>query len=340
MKKTNYIMPTTVTGSHANPSWMWTAINEINAGNYGVTDIKETYDDAVDIAILDQTKAGIDIITDGEMRRNNFIQSFYEKMTGLEIREPQRKTGLKSYDSHIRYICKEKITIPNGLGITEEFLYTKLHTNKQIKVTCPGPLTLTIHIRPEKAYANRLDLAWEFSKIINSELKALVDNGANFIQIDEPSFAIVPGELNEWIKLFNETVKDVKAKIALHICFGNLTSRPRGNRSYKWMFPELTKAHTDQLVLEFANREMKEIEIWQEFANQIELSAGVVDVKSFYIETPEDVANKIEEILKYGPAEKLLLNPDCGFSQLPRWITKLKLEALVEGTKIAKGSAN
>ena len=101
-------MPTTVTGSHANPSWMWTAINEINAGNYGVTDIKETYDDAVDIAILDQTKAGIDIITDGEMRRNNFIQSFYKKMTGLEAREPLRKTGLKSYDSHIRYICKEK----------------------------------------------------------------------------------------------------------------------------------------------------------------------------------------------------------------------------------------
>ena len=168
----------------------------------------------------------------------------------------------------------------------------------------------------------------------------MVDNGANFIQIDEPSFAIVPGELNEWIKLFNETVKNVKAKIALHICFGNLASRSRGNRSYKWMFPELTKANTDQLVLEFANREMKEVEIWKEFANQMELSAGVVDVKSFYIETPEDVANKIDEILKYGPAEKLLLNPDCGFSQLPRWITKLKLEALVKGTKIAKGSAN
>ena len=340
MKKTNPIIPTTVVGSHANPSWMWSAIDEINAGNYGITDIKETYDDAVDIAILDQTKAGIDIITDGEMRRSNFIQSFYKKMTGLEIREPLRKTGLTSYDSHVRYICKEKITLPNGLGINEEFLYTKAHTKKQIKVTCPGPLTLTIHIKPEKPYKSRLDLAWEFSKIINSELKELVDNGADFIQIDEPSFAIVPGELNEWIKLFNETVKDVQAKIALHICFGNLTSRPRGNRTYKWMFPELTNANTDQLVLEFANREMKEVEIWQEFANQMELSAGVVDVKSFYVETPKDVASKIDEILKFGPAEKLLLNPDCGFSQLPRWISKLKLEALVEGTKIARGLIN
>ena len=340
MKKTNPIIPTTVVGSHANPSWMWSAIDEINAGNYGITDIKETYDDAVDIAILDQTKAGIDIITDGEMRRSNFIQSFYKKMTGLEIREPLRKTGLTSYDSHVRYICKEKITLPNGLGINEEFLYTKAHTKKQIKVTCPGPLTLTIHIKPEKPYKSRLDLAWEFSKIINSELKELVDNGADFIQIDEPSFAIVPGELNEWIKLFNETVKDVQAKIALHICFGNLTSRPRGNRTYKWMFPELTNANTDQLVLEFANREMKEVEIWQEFANQMELSAGVVDVKSFYVETPKDVASKIDEILKFGPAEKLLLNPDCGFSQLPRWIAKLKLEALVEGTKIARGLIN
>ena len=337
MKKIRSIIPTTVVGSHANPSWMWSAINEINSGNYGITDIKETYDDAVDIAILDQTRAGIDIITDGEMRRNNFMQSFYKKMTGLEIREPLRKTGLKSYDSHIRYICKEKITLPNGLGITEEFLYTKKNTHKPIKVTCPGPLTLTIHIRPDQIYKKRLDLAWEFSKIINSELKELVKNGADFIQIDEPSFAIVPGELDEWIKLFNETVKDVHAKIALHICFGNLSSRPRGNRTYKWMFPNLNNANTNQLVLEFANRELKEVEIWQELSPETELSAGVIDVKSFYIETPENVANKIEEILKFGPPEKLLLNPDCGFSQLPRWITKLKLEALVKGSQLIKG---
>ena len=187
--------------------------------------------------------------------------------------------------------------MPEGLGIVDEFRYARGRTDKPTKVTCPGPLTLTMHIRPQEGYGSRLDLAWEFADAINAELKALVEAGADYIQLDEPSFAIIPGALGEWVDLYNASVEGDNAKLALHVCFGNLSSRPRGKRTYRWMFPALLETRSDQLVLEFANREMKESELWGEVGDGRELGAGVVDVKSFYDEKPEDVAERIREML-------------------------------------------
>ena len=332
------ILPTSVIGSHAYPSWMWTALEAVDAGKYGVTDKQELFDDAVNIAILDQERAGIDIISDGEMRRWYFVQSFYRRMGGLERLEPLRKVGLYSYDSVPRYRPTGRVTIPKGLGIVEEFEYLKKHTARRVKATCPGPVTLSIHIRikDKEFYRDRTELYWEFVPVINAELKALVEAGADLIQIDEPSAAIVTGELTEYIKLFNAVVEGVKAKIAYHVCFGNLSSRPRGKREYAWMLPQLLEAKCEQLVLEFANREMKEVELLKEIAADREVGAGVIDVKSFYLEPPGDVAQRILQVLKYVPAEKLTLVPDCGFFQLPRWVTALKLNALAQGTKLVR----
>lgn len=330
------LLPTTVIGSHAIPSWFWTATEEIDKGNYGSTDIREAFDDAVDLAMLDQERAGVDIISDGEMRRWYFVQSFYRRMTGLVDEPPLRKIGLYAYDSPPRYRAVDKVTVPEGLGIVDEFNYAKAHTDRPLKATCPGPLTLTMHIRPGEGYKDRHDLAWEFAGVINAELKALVEAGADYIQIDEPSFAIIPGEFEGWIEMYNSAVQGVDAKLALHICFGNLSSRPRGKRSYRWMFPAVLDARADQLVFEYANREMSEIDLWPEFGVESELGAGVIDVKSFYVEKPEDVAERIEAILEHVPAEKLYINPDCGFFQLPRWITQLKLNAMVAGTQLVR----
>jgi 5-methyltetrahydropteroyltriglutamate--homocysteine methyltransferase len=199
-------------------------------------------------------------------------------------------------------------------------------------------LTLTIHIqlRDEKIYKSRLDLAWEMVGPINAELKALVATGAELVQIDEPSFAIIPGEATEWVRLVNAALDGVDAKRVLHVCFGNLGSRPRGRRDYSPFFPALLEAQCDQFSFEFANRELKEASIYQDVGIDRELAAGVVDVKSFYVETPDDVAERVRTILKHVPAEKLWLTPDCGFFQLPRWLTFLKLKSLVEGVKIVR----
>ena len=334
--KTLPIIPTTVIGSYATPSWLYTAMDEIEKGNYAQTDIDETNDDAVNMAIMDQERAGVDIISDGEMRRWFFVQSFYERMNGIESDPPLRKVGLYGYDSPPRYHTVGKVTLPDGLGIVEEFQYARAHTERPLKATCPGALTLTMHIRPREGYKDRLELAWEFAHLINAELKALVDAGADFIQLDEPSYAVIPGTTKDWVELYNACVEGVDAKLALHICFGNLTSRPRGKRQYGWMFPELLDANAEQLVFEFANREMSECDLWGRLDIDRELGAGVVDIKSFYRETPEDVAERIREFLKYVPPEKLYVSPDCGFFQLPRWLSYLKLDALVKGTKIVR----
>ena len=335
---TTPLLPTSVIGSHAYPGWMLAGLEAIEAGKFGETDRRELFDDAVKIAIMDQESAGIDIITDGEMRRWYFVQSFYRRMAGLEKLEPLRKMGVYGYDSVPRYRPVAPLTFPKGLGIVEEFKYLKQHTKSKTKATCPGPVTLSIHIRlkDDPIYPSRTKLYWEFVPVLNAELKALVEAGADFIQIDEPSAAIVTGELPEYTKLLNAAIKGVKAKIGYHVCFGNLASRPRGKRDYGWMLDELLKVNCDQLVLEFANREMKEIGLLKEISAHREVGVGVVDIKSFHVESAEDVAQRIREALKYAPAEKMTLVPDCGLFQLPRWLAVLKLKSLVEGTKVVR----
>jgi 5-methyltetrahydropteroyltriglutamate--homocysteine methyltransferase len=330
------LLPTTVIGSHAYPGWMWTALDEVEKGNYGRTDERELYDDAVNMAMLDQEKAGIDIISDGEMRRWYFVQSFYKKIQGIEQEPELRKVGLYGYDSPPRYKAVEKLVVPNGLGIVDEYKYARANTTKPIKVTCPGPLTVTIHVRPGEVYKDRIEMSWDFAKVINKELKELVDLGVEYIQLDEPSFAVIPGQLDDWVDLYNASVEGVDAKIGLHICFGNLTSRPRGKRSYGWMFPKVQECRYDELILEYSNREMSEIEHWHDWAGDKQLGLGAIDVKSFYVEKPEDVAERIRLAMQYGPAEQIVVNPDCGFFQLPRWITRLKLDAMVAGTAIVR----
>ena len=332
-------IPTHVVGSHGFPAWFWTALDRIKAGEYGQSDVRETFDDATQLAIRDQERAGVDIICDGEMRRYFFVQTFYGRMEGLDPVEPLRKTGLYAYDSAPRYRPTQRIRVPAGLGVLDEFRYLKSQTARPVKATCPGPVTLSIHIqlRPGDPYGNdRLALCWDLVPAVNAELKALAAAGADYIQVDEPSAAIVPGQLDEYVKMFNACVDGVPAKIAYHICFGNLMSRPRGKRSYRWMFPAILDARCHQFVFEYANREMAEIDHWKEIGVDREVACGVVDVKSFYLETPEEVAERLRRCATSIPVEKLSAVPDCGFFPVPRWLAAEKLKRLVAGTRLAR----
>ncbi len=333
------LLYTHVMGSHGFPGWFWTALDKIKAGDYGPTDVRETFDDATQLAIRDQERAGIDVISDGEMRRFFFVQTFYGKMDGLEEIEPLRKTGLYAYDSVPRYRPIRKITVPKGLGTVEEFTYLKGQTDRPVKATCPGPVTLSIHVqtRPGDAYDNdRIALCWDLVPAVNAELLALAAAGAEWIQIDEPSAAIVPGQLAEYVKMFNACVEGVRAKIGLHVCFGNLLSRPRGKRSYRFLFPQILGTRCDQFVFEYANREMAEIELWKEVGVDRDVACGVVDVKSFYLESPEDVAERLEQCARFIPLARLSAVPDCGFFPVPRWLAFEKLKRLVAGARLAR----
>jgi 5-methyltetrahydropteroyltriglutamate--homocysteine methyltransferase len=184
-------------------------------------------------------------------------------------------------------------------------------------------------------YRGVVDVAERFAEVINEELKGLVAAGADFIQLDEPARGHVSGQ--EMARLFNLATDGVKAKLAFHICFGNRFGRSRFNRSYRPYFPGVLEARADQFVLEFASRELAELDFIGQFAGEgRELGAGMVDVKGFYPETAEDVADRIRRVLKVWPAEKLYVNPDCGFGWSPRAMCNQKIGALAAGARLVR----
>ncbi len=331
------LLPTTVMGSHALPGWFIYALEGVEADRFGRIEMQELFDDAVDTAIRDQEACGIDIVSDGEMRRHHFIMGFYRRLGGLRRLDPPRRLGRPFYDTEPLYEATEPLRAPNGLGIVEEFRYARGRTAKPLKIACPGPLTLSTPIKRGEAYRDREPLVLDLAGIINAELKALVGAGADFIQIDEPNFRVLYSEPGRLAELFNQVVQGVEAKIALHVCFGNLTARPRDRRSYAELFPLLKRFRADQFVFEFASRELAELEQWKRYGGDRELGFGAIDQKSFYVETPQEVAARIRRALQVCAPEKLVVNPDCGLYETPRWIALLKLRNMVEGTRIVRG---
>ncbi|MCY3999808.1 MAG: cobalamin-independent methionine synthase II family protein [Bacteroidetes bacterium] len=332
------MLKTSVIGSYAIPSWLITSQDAMSRGEYGPEDIRETLDDAVDLAIRDQEEAGIDILTDGEMRRFGFFTAgFYDRLHGLTATEPLRKLGPGGHDQRERYMADEPFFAPDGLGIVDEFLYAQSRTKHALKVTCPGPYTLAGRIQTGKIYKDRMEVATQFAKIINEELKAVVKSGAQFIQLDEPSAAVHKDSPRQYVELFNQSVDRVNAEISLHLCFGNYLGRPVAHRTYTPLFPQILDVDAHEIHLEFANREMAELELATHIADSGRVvAAGIIDVKNYFIETPEIVADRIRQILKYVPADQLVLSPDCGFSETARWAARTKLKALVDGTNIVK----
>jgi 5-methyltetrahydropteroyltriglutamate--homocysteine methyltransferase len=331
------IIPAHTIGSHAWPAWLFTSLEAMQRGEYGEKDWHETQDDAVDIALRDQEDADIDIVTDGEMRRIGFFTAdFYSKFTGLREMDAQRKVGIPGHDQRESYEAIEDVKAPHGLGLVAEYQYLRTRTTRPIKMPIPGPYTLAGRIKPGAVYRDRLEVAWALSGIINAELKALVALGADRVQVDEPSYAVHATTPDEFVRLFNATVEGVNAKVGVHLCFGNYVGRSVARRTYHPIFPYVLDMHAQQFSLEFANRELSEIDLWQQFPNDKELAAGLVDVKNYYCETAEEVAARIRAALQYVAADKLSITPDCGFSQTARWAAKKKLKAMVDGAKIVR----
>lgn len=332
------MLKTSVIGSYAWPSWFITAVEAIKKGEYGPKDIAETLDDAVDLALRDQEDAGVDIVSDGEMRRFGFFTAnFYGRLTGLRSLPPLRRLGPGGHDQRERYEALEPFRALDGLGLVAEYEYVKTRTDCMLKVPCPGPYTLAGRILPGVLYPDRMAVAEQFATIINKELRALVASGASFLQLDEPSYAVHKKDPKRFVDLFNRTVEGVDARISLHLCFGNYIGRPVAHRTYAPLFPHILETHTDELAMEFANRELSEIELAARVVEAgKDVAAGLIDVKNYFIETPEIIADRIRATLKHVPPERLTITPDCGFSQTARWAARAKLKAMVEGTALVR----
>jgi 5-methyltetrahydropteroyltriglutamate--homocysteine methyltransferase len=271
------------------------------------------------------------------MMRVRFIVGFYERIHGIKTLPPPRRLGQPLWDTNTPFEVAERVSAPHGLGIVDEFKLARELTGKRIKATVPGPYTLLVPLKLGGGYTSKETLLADLVGIVNAECRALVAVGADFIQIDEPHHGMYHGSAHDVSKGINKVVEGVEAKIAVHVCFGNLYGRPfSAVRDYTNVFATLDELHASQVVLEFANRGLDDAARWKDFPRDKELGAGVIDVKAFKAETAEEVAARIRALLRYVPADRLWLNPDCGFWETPRWVARQKLNALVAGTHLVR----
>ncbi len=329
---------TTVVGSYPFPGWLEFASE--NLDKFGPADIEEMINDAVIAAIHDQVTAGLDVITDGEQTRLDFNLSFYGFINGIESNQSEtRKWGPAAHDQRGKNSIVDTLSAPNGLGAVAEYQRLKKLAPEGfvLKTSVPGPYTLSGRLLPNEEYKDRFEITEALLPLVRKELEALVEAGCTEITVDEPSMSCYAykEDTKRFVHIFNRTVKPVvgKCRLSTHLCFGNFKGRPVGYRSLKPMLPDFLDMTVDEIHIEMANREFAELELLAPFAEKMNVAVGIIDVKNYYIETVEDVRERIKKCLQYVPIEKLSVAPDCGLSQTARWAARKKLENMVKGAK-------
>ncbi|WP_336517949.1 cobalamin-independent methionine synthase II family protein [Pollutibacter soli] len=333
---------TTVVGSYPFPGWLEFCTQ--NLDKFGPADIDEMVNDAVIAAVHDQVNAGLDVITDGEQTRLDFNLSFYGYLKGIEPNHSEtRKFGPPAHDQRGKHSIVAELTAPKGLGAVAEYKRLKAlaPAGPVLKSSIPGPYTLSGRMLANDRYKDRYAITEALIPIVKKELEDLVAAGCTEITVDEPSMSCYAykEDTKRFRDIFNKTVESVygKCRLSTHLCFGNFKGRPVGYRSLKPMIPDFLDLKVDEVHIEMANREFAEIELLADFAERMDVAVGIIDVKNYYIESEKDVVERIKRCLKYVPAEKLSVAPDCGLSQTARWAAKQKLVNMVKGAKIVRG---
>lgn len=329
---------TTVIGSYPFPGWLEFAVKNLH--EFGNADKEEMIEDAVISAIHDQVASGLDVITDGEQTRLDFNLSFYGFIKGIkENTDELRKWGPAAHDQRGKHSIVETLKAPEGLGTVKEFkrLERLAPPGQALKASVPGPYTLSGRLLPNEKYKDRYDITEAILPFVRKELEDLVSAGCKEITVDEPSMSCYAyrEDTKRFVDIFNRTVSSVygKCRLSTHLCFGNFKGRPVGYRSIAPMLPDFLDLQVDEVHVEMANREFSEIELLQVFAEKMDVAVGIIDVKNYYIETVDDVVERITRCLKFVPATKLAVAPDCGLSQTARWASRQKLASMVKGAK-------
>ncbi len=342
----NNPLRTSVIGSYPFPGWLEFASQHLP--QFGSADIAEAQDDAVITALHDQLAAGLDVVTDGEQTRLDFNLSFYGYLEGLELESASpRRFGPPAHDQRGRHPVTGELRAPRGLGVVEEFqrlqrLFkaAKHPAGVTLKASVPGPYTLSGRLVANQQYPDRWALTEALLPIVRQELESLVAAGCTEISVDEPSMSCYAHKEDprRFVDVFNRTVESVagRVRVCTHLCFGNYKARAVGPRQLAPMFPAFLDFKCDEMHVEMASREFAELELIAPIARRMDVAVGIVDVKSYYVETPRDIAERVRLCLKHAPADRLVLAPDCGLSQTARWAARQKLANMVEGTALVR----
>ncbi len=332
---------TTVIGSYPFPGWLEFACRHLD--QFGSDDRAELQEDAVIAAIHDQITAGLDVITDGEQTRLDFNLSFYGMLAGIDLEAlPPRVFGPPAHDQRGKHRISGELGAPRGLGVVDEWkrLQRLAPAGPALKASVPGPYTLSGRLIPNDRYADRYAVTEALIPVVRNELEALVAAGCREICVDEPSMSCYAWreDQDRLVSIFNDTVSTVsgRCRLSTHLCFGNYKGRAVGPRSYAPMFPKFLGLNVGEIHFEMASREFAGLELIGVAAERFDVAVGIIDVKSYYIETPDNVATRVRECLHYAPAERLSFAPDCGLSQTARWAAKQKLKNMVAGVGMVR----
>jgi 5-methyltetrahydropteroyltriglutamate--homocysteine methyltransferase len=356
------ILPTTMVGSYPRPHWYRHQLlgRDVRVA-FKEVQHEEAYHDATHAVLHDQEEAGLDIVTDGQMSYDDYvgvIGSFcwymYERIHGFDpAREPHPlEAGADVRDKIVELLADWGGVVNSGpvergpIRLADLFKIAKRYTDKPIKVSVgAGPVNLAWHVYFQH-YKDAEEISYALAPIFNAEMKDLVEAGAEYLQLED---------LGAWLPLFTSDEKDydwikdvigkccegVDAKISWHFCFGNAWGNDilSGNfpDGYQTVLPHYWDTPgIDQFVLDYANREMAGIEFLKNLPDDKEVQIGVLDIRSMMIESPEQVAGRIRNVLEHVPADRVYASTDCGLKPLPRMVAKMKLKALVEGAQIVR----
>jgi 5-methyltetrahydropteroyltriglutamate--homocysteine methyltransferase len=334
------LLPTTISGSLPKPSWLsepetlwspWKLNNEA---------LIEGKRDALKISLHEQQCAGIDIVCDGEQTRQHFVTTFIEHLNGVDFENRETVRIRDRYDASVPRVI-DAVTRPNSVFV-EDAKFLRSQTDRPIKWALPGPMTM-VDTLYDAHYKSREKLAWEFAKILNQEAKELEEAGVDIIQFDEPAFNVFFDDVNEWgVAALERAVEGLKCETAVHICYGygikanTEWKKTLGNewRQYESIFPMLQRSNIDIISLECHNSRVP-LELIELLRGK-KIMVGAIDVANHTVETADEVANTLRNVLKYVDADKLYPCTNCGMAPLPREVARAKLKALSDGAAIVR----
>ena len=336
----NSLIPTSIVGSLPKPSWLSETETLWSPWKLDGAELIEGKQDAMRSAVLEQTRRGIDIISDGEQTRQHFVTTFIEHLSGVDFENRETVLIRDRYEASVPSVVgavERKAPV-----FVEDAKFLRTLTDRQIKWTLPGPMTMvdTLH---DAYYGSREKLAWEFAAILNQEAKELEAAGVDVIQFDEPAFNVFFDEVADWgVAALERACEGLKAETVAHICFGygikanNDWKATLGTqwRHYEESFPLLQRSSIDTISLEshHSNVPLEVVEL----VRGKRVMLGAIDVANQQVETPEEVAETLRKALEFVDADKLIASTNCGMAPFPRDVALSKLSALSAGATVLR----
>jgi 5-methyltetrahydropteroyltriglutamate--homocysteine methyltransferase len=342
MTRKNTLFPTTLVGSYPQPDWL--IDREKLAGRFPprvrarelwrVAEpwLGQAQDDATVLAIRAQEDAGLDIVTDGEIRRESYSNRFATALEGVDIDNPGSALDRSGHPNPVPRVVG-RIRRKHAVQV-DDLLFLKQHTNRLVKVTVPGPFTMAQQAQIDYYDGSRELASLDYAAAVNEEIRDLFANGADIVQLDEPYMQARPDEARKYgVNALNRALEGITGTVAVHICFGYaaiIHQRPSG---YSFL-PELAQCSCAQISIETAQSNLDCSVLRQLKGKKILL--GVIDLSDMTAETPYQVAARIRRALPYVDAADIIVAPDCGMKYLPRGLADAKLRAMVAGARMVR----